>query len=256
MVELKNVHVVLNQQPVLEDISFSIVKPSFAAVVGPNGAGKTTLLKTMLGIIKPVEGEIRVLGRNPVEDPGVRKLIGYVPQRERIDPLIPVLVKDIILMGRLARKRFPRRATSEDLEKAREVARLLEVDQFWEEPYAHLSGGQQQRVLVARALASEPSLLLLDEPFSAVDTPTTQLLVRLLRELVDKSGVTIILVTHEINVLLKHIDRLMLLNRRIIAFGKPDEVLDETLLTETFLKRVQVVASDRGRIVTGVSYHA
>jgi len=248
--------VVLNQQPVLEDISFSIVKPSFAAVVGPNGAGKTTLLKTMLGIIKPVEGEIRVLGRNPVEDPGVRKLIGYVPQRERIDPLIPVLVKDIILMGRLARKRFPRRATSEDLEKAREVARLLEVDQFWEEPYAHLSGGQQQRVLVARALASEPSLLLLDEPFSAVDTPTTQLLVRLLRELVDKSGVTIILVTHEINVLLKHIDRLMLLNRRIIAFGKPDEVLDETLLTETFLKRVQVVASDRGRIVTGVSYHA
>ena len=247
---------VLNQQPILEDLSFSIVEPSFVAVVGPNGAGKTTLLKTMLGIIKPVEGEIRVLGRNPVEDSSVRRLVGYVPQRERIDPLIPVLVKDIILMGRLAKKRFPRRVTSEDLEKARQVARLLEVDQFWEKSYAHLSGGQQQRVLVARALASEPSLLLLDEPFSAVDTPTTQLLVRLLRELVDKSGVTIMLVTHEINVLLKHIDRLMLLNRRIIAFGKPDEVLDEALLTETFLKRVQVVASDRGRIVTGVSYHA
>lgn len=256
IVEFKDVNVILAGKVVLESISFSIAEPYLTAVIGPNGAGKTTLLKTVLGLISPVKGEVRVLGMNPVTEPAVRKLIGYVPQRERIDPMTPVLVRDIVLMGRLVKKGFPRRVRREDFEKSMEAAELLDVEDLWSEPYAHLSGGQQQRVLVARALASEPHLLLLDEPFSAVDMPTSRFMVELFRRLVDERGMTVMLVAHEINPILNHVDRLMLLNRRLIAYGKLKDVLNERLLEETYLRRIRVMVYEGEKMVMGVDSHA
>ncbi|RLF07242.1 MAG: metal ABC transporter ATP-binding protein [Thermoprotei archaeon] len=256
VVSTRNLSVAYGDRLALEYVTFELIRPAFLSIVGPNASGKTTLLKALLGIVEPLTGSIEVLGyKVPNDKYKVRKLVGYVPQRERIDPTKPVLVKDVVLMGRVAKKGWGRGLSREDYEAAKRALKAVEMEAFWDEPYVHLSGGQQQRVLIARALAVEPKLLLLDEPLSGVDAATQDVILRVLREEANR-GVTVIMVTHDLNPLMELSDYVMLLNRTVIAFGKTHEVLNEELLAKTFMRRISIVKAEEKIIVSGVDYHA
>ncbi|MEM2213925.1 MAG: metal ABC transporter ATP-binding protein [Candidatus Nezhaarchaeales archaeon] len=256
VVSVKNLSVAYEDKLALEDITFELKEQAFLSIIGPNGSGKTTLLKALLGMVRPVTGIIRILGYEvPSERYEVRKQIGYVPQRERIDPTKPVLVKDVVLMGRIAKKGWSRRLTEKDHDVARRALEMVEMNDFWDEPYAHLSGGQQQRVLIARALATEPKLLLLDEPLSGVDAATQDVILNVLREEADR-GVTVIMVTHDLNPLIEVSDYVMLLNRTIIAMGRSRDILNEYLLSRTFMRRVSVIMAGEKIVISGADHHA
>ncbi|MCS7139875.1 MAG: metal ABC transporter ATP-binding protein [Candidatus Nezhaarchaeota archaeon] len=253
---VRDLLVAYEDRPVLENVSFELPKPAFLSVIGPNASGKTTLLKALLGIVEPLAGLIEVLGyRIPHDKYKLRKLVGYVPQRERIDPTKPVLVKDVVLMGRIARRGWGMRLTREDYEAAKRALRAVEMEGFWDEPYTHLSGGQQQRVLIARALTVEPKLLLLDEPLSGVDAATQEIILRLLRKEAD-GGMTIIMVTHDLNPVMELSDYVMLLNKTVIAFGKVHEILNENLLAKTFMRRISILKAEEKVVVSGLDQHA
>jgi ABC-type Mn2+/Zn2+ transport system ATPase subunit len=240
----------------LEGVSFELREPAFLSVIGPNGSGKTTLLKALLGMAKPLSGIVEVLGyRVPGEEHEVRRRTGYVPQRERIDPTKPVLVRDVVLMGRVAKRGWGRGLTREDYGAAREALEVVGMEGFWDEPFSHLSGGQQQRVLIARALAVQPQLLLLDEPLSGVDVATQDVILKVLREEARK-GIAVVMVTHDLNPLLEVSDYVMLLNKTVVAFGRAEEVLNEYLLARTFMRRVSVVKAGEKVVVSGVDHHA
>ena len=256
IISVKNLSVAYGDRIALEDVTFQLENPAFLSIVGPNASGKTTLLKALLGIVEPLTGHIEVLGHKiPHDKYKVRKLVGYVPQRERIDPTKPVLVKDVVLMGRVAKKGWGKSLTRDDYEAAKRALKAVEMEEFWEEPYVHLSGGQQQRVLIARALAVEPKLLLLDEPLSGVDAATQDVILRVLREQADR-GVMVVMVTHDLNPLMEFSDYVMLLNRTIIAFGKTHDVLNEELLAKTFMRRISIVKAEERVIVSGIDHHA
>jgi zinc transport system ATP-binding protein len=176
--------------PVLENARFHIHQGQFAALVGPNGAGKTTVLKLILGLARPTGGEVTVLGRSPE---AARESIGYVPQHASYDPAFPISVLEVVRMGRLtgSRRKF-------DAHDGEAVARALEeadVADLASRPYAALSGGQRRRVLVARALATEPSILILDEPTANMDTESEERLFRALGSI--KGKATVLIVTHD-----------------------------------------------------------
>lgn len=225
IVEVSSLTVKFDGRIALENVSFSVPVPKTFCIVGPNGAGKTTLLKTILGLIKPVSGYVRVLGYNPFKEPRrVRRLIGYVPQRASLNLDAPVLVKDIVLMGRTVERSW-RIFSSDDYKVAKEALETVGLIDLWNEPFKHLSGGQQQRVLLARALCAKPSILMLDEPFAGVDAVSRALIMDTLKNMI-KQNVTVILVSHDINDVLEVADEVMLLNKRVLAIGKPNEVLD------------------------------
>lgn len=256
VISVENLSVAYGDKLALEAVTFELKEPAFLSIVGPNGSGKTTLLKALLGMVKPITGTIKILGH---EVPGkryeVRKQSGYVPQRERIDPTKPVLVKDVVLMGRVAKRGWGKRLRKEDYEAAKRALEIVRMEEFWNEPYAHLSGGQQQRVLIARALAVEPKLLLLDEPLSGVDAATQDVILNVLREEADRD-VTVIMVTHDLNPLTEVSDYVMLLNRTVIAIGRSDEVLNEYLLSKTFMRGVSVIRAGKKIVISGADHHA
>lgn len=194
IIECRNLSFRYARQPVLEDASFTIAAGESLCVIGPNGGGKSTLLKLLLGLLEPREGSLRVLGKTPLE---ARKQVGYVPQAIRFDPLFPVSVLEIALMGRLDRLRVGR--YSRDC-KEKAMAALADVDlsDLAARPFADLSGGQRQRVIIARALASEPRVLLLDEPTANIDLSVEAAFIGTLKKLRDK--MTIILVTHDLDI--------------------------------------------------------
>lgn len=224
-VEVGGLKVAYGNYIALEDVSFKIDHPKFTTIIGPNGAGKTTLLKSLLGMVKKLSGEVRVFGVDPYNEPNrVRELVGYVPQKEKIYSLVPIKVEEIVRMGLLLSRPFPRISLEDDREKvdwALEKVGLLDMK---DSPFHSLSGGQQQRALIARALVRRPKLLLLDEPFSGVDAKLQYSLVNLLDGL-KRDGISIIMVTHEVNVVSSISDYVLLLNRKLLAFGPPRDVL-------------------------------
>lgn len=230
VVSVKDVSVKLNGHLVLDSVEFEIERPSLIVVVGPNGAGKTTLLKILLGIIKPFKGEVKILGLNPFkEGVKVRRLIGYVPQRDRISHETPLKVGDVVLMGILLRKNPPRFVSKEDIEAAMKALAYLDMEDKWGFFFDELSGGQQRRVLIARALASNPLLLLLDEVFAGLDLESQERLLSLLKTLKEDNR-TIIVVEHEIDPIINIADRILVLNRSVCLYGEPHEVLSEDKL--------------------------
>jgi ABC-type Mn2+/Zn2+ transport system ATPase subunit len=225
----------------LSDIDLVVSHPTVTAILGPNGAGKTTLLKVLLGLVKPSRGHARVLGHDPVvEAHRIRPLVGYVPQRERLSLAFSLRVRDVVLMGLLAKKPVPRHTSRQDEERAREALRVVGMEGFWDQPFNTLSGGQQQRVLLARSVVRSPRLLLLDEPLSGVDVSTQAHVAEFLAEM-RAQGVSTIIVTHDINPVGAVADLVVLLNRRIVAVGPPKEVLKPSLLAEIYGPGVRVV---------------
>jgi zinc transport system ATP-binding protein len=179
--------------PVLQNVNISIPEGDFVCVVGPNGSGKTTLLKIALGLLKPTSGSIEVFGQAPDRSRG---RIGYVPQHPRLDPLFPVSAMDVVLMGRLGKTPVLGAWKSTDREQARRTLDEVGLGNQAGHHFASLSGGQKQRVLIARALAGEPDLLLLDEPTAGLDAHIEEGFYRLLQEL--NKRLTIVLVSHDL----------------------------------------------------------
>ncbi len=241
IVQIRNLTVYYGRTLALDNISTAVNEGEFVVVMGPNGAGKTTLLKVIMGLVKPTKGYIRVFNFNPIEEGSkVRALVGYVPQRTSISLNIPLKVIDVVLLGVLVEKKPPRRITEDDLERAIRILKVVDMDKYWETPFHELSGGQQQRVLIARALIRDPKLLLLDEPLNGVDAKSQVEIISFLRKLTE-NGVSIIMVVHDVNMVVHIIDKIILLNKTIIAEGPPSEVLKEEILQKVYGHGVKVV---------------
>jgi ABC-type Mn2+/Zn2+ transport system ATPase subunit len=222
LVTFEHVGCAYGTNAVVEDVDLTIGRGEFVGIVGPSGSGKTTVLKALLGIIEPRYGSIR-------RSSGVR--VGYVPQLETIDWSFPVTVREVVAMS-LERRRF-RGPGAEDRRRVSEAIDRMGLDGLRDRHISELSGGQQQRVFLARALAQEPDLLVLDEPASGVDVATRHEMLHLLADL-HRRGLSIVLTTHDINGLAAHLPRLVCFNRTVIADGPPEQVLHPYVLERTY----------------------
>lgn len=236
VVEMKGVWARYNANWVLEAVDFDILEKEIVAVVGPNGGGKSTLLKVMLGILKPERGEVRVFGRPPAE---ARGRIGFLPQIATYKRNFPVSALDVVLMGSYGRLGLFRRPRDIDRERARALLHEVGLGHIERSPFGSLSGGQQQRVGIARALASEPSLLLLDEPVTGVDIAAQEAFFRFLSRLRDERGISMIIVSHDIGAITPIVDRVAWLNRVIHYYGEPGGALEPSVIERTFGKDVR-----------------
>jgi ABC-type Mn2+/Zn2+ transport system ATPase subunit len=244
--EIKNLSVAYNGRSALEGITFSVPKGAMLGVVGPNGGGKSTLLKAMLGLVRPQTGTVEILGR--WVDRRVRKLVGYVPQREDVDWNFPVSAFDVAMMGRVPSMRPFCRPTARDRELVWEALKTAGMERLADTPIGGLSGGQQQRVFLARALAQEAQVLLLDEPVSGVDAPSQHEIFDLLHRL-QGEGKTVVVTTHDLSCVAERFDLALLLNRRVVSLGKPEEVFSPELLNEAYQSHLMVLEIG-GRTIT------
>lgn len=211
----------------IKDVTLTVDEGECVYVVGPNAAGKTTLLETINGLLPPSRGKVLVLGkdmrRNGRE---VRGVIGYVPQDFIVDPGEPYTALDVVLMGMYGKMGLLRRPSGREIEKALETMRQLGVDELSDRPVGRLSGGQQQKVMTARALAKEPRVLLLDEPFSNLDIDSRRRIPDLIGKLHEERGMTTIVVTHDAGLMMKQCDRMVVMNGgRVTADDTPKRAL-------------------------------
>lgn len=230
LLELRGVSVRYGGRLALESVSLSIPHGAQVALVGPNGAGKSTLFKAMMGLVPLTAGEMLIHGRPACE---YRDPVAYVPQREEVDWRFPVTVFDVVAMGRYGRGRWLKRLTDTDRQVARQSLERLGIGGLAQRPIGELSGGQQQRVFLARSLAQEPHVLLLDEPFTGVDISTREATLELLQNLRDQS-VTVMVSTHDLDLASARFDQVVLLNRRLISAGTPKEVFTQEHLHDAF----------------------
>ena len=226
--------------PALKDITFQVDAGEVLGIIGPNGSGKTTLLKTILGLVRPWQGEVSVLGRSAEEQ---RRLMGYMPQGEQVDWDFPVTVGDVALMGRYARRSPFRRTTREDREAAGQAMQQTGMYELRDNLIGELSGGQRRRALLARALANLPQLLLMDEPMAGLDATAQHQLLDLLDDL-RSGGATIVVSTHDLSCVSAYCSYAACLNRKLIAFGPPSQVLNEEVLSQTFGSHLLMVHLD------------
>ena len=215
---------------VFKDVGLTVRAGEFVGLLGPNGAGKTTFMRALLGLVKAHSGVVEVAG---LRGKKLRDAVGYVPQRHSVAWDFPIDIYSMVLSGRLSLRPWWRPASREDHIAAARAIKRVGLWGLRGRPVEKLSGGQRQRVLVARALAREPELLLLDEPFTGLDIPTTEQLLELFRELVD-SGVAVVMSTHNISEAVYSCDRLILFNRGIVADGSPEELADPQPWSATF----------------------
>lgn len=252
IINVQNLTVSYDKEPVIEDVSFKLNEPVITVILGPNGAGKTTLLKALMGMIKPDKGSVKIFGMNPFNEPfKVRQLVGYVPQRDKITRSIPLKVKDVILMGILAKRKWPRTLLREDIDKVEKMLEFLNLSDISDKPFGQLSGGQQQKVLLVRALISEPKILILDEPFNGVDIKSQSYIIEKIKFLRHTNNITVLIVAHDINPLIDIAENLILLNKNLIAMGKPLEVLTEEMLAKTYGGGKVILIQDRCFTITG-----
>jgi len=235
VIRLDDVWVKYRDLTILEEINLSVQNLDFLGIIGPNGGGKTTLLKVILGLIKPTRGNVTVLGNPPEKS---RRFIGYVPQITQFDREFPVTVLDVVLMGRLGRKGLLGKYGEKDKKVAYKALESVEMLEFKDKQVGKLSGGELQRVLLARALASDPRILLLDEPTASIDEPTKTELYELLKNLNQK--ITIILVSHDIGVISSYVDKIACLNKRLFYHGSK-EIKRETI-EKTYQCPVDLIA--------------
>lgn len=196
--------------PVLRDVNLTVEALDFVGLIGPNGGGKTTLIKVLLGLVEPTRGEVRIMGKKVVEG---RRHIGYVPQSVEFDRDFPISVWDVARMGRLGRRSLLRRYTEEDDQAVTQALRRVEMLDLRERPIGALSGGQRQRVYIARALATEPAILLLDEPMAGVDPQISESVYELLARL--NEHITILLISHDMGAISTYVKTVGCLNQRL-----------------------------------------
>ncbi len=228
----------------LEALTFQIEHGEQIAVVGPNGAGKSTLMKLIAGILDPSSGSVEVYGSGP----GGHICIGYVPQRSQIDFSFPVTVEEVVMMGRVGKIGLFRWPKREDWSIVHDCLSRVNASDLARKQIGELSGGQQQRVFIARALAQEAEILLLDEPLAGLDVPSQEAIFEILEGL-SPDNVTVLLATHDLERAADKFDRVMLLNRRLVAFDKPSVALTPANLMSAYSGHMHRIDGDEGRIL-------
>ncbi|HFD40180.1 MAG TPA: metal ABC transporter ATP-binding protein [Anaerolineae bacterium] len=222
ILEIHDLTVAYNGTPALEGLSFTVQAGQRVAIVGPNGAGKSTLFKAIVGLLHPQSGRVRANGE-----------VGYVTQRSAVDWRFPVTVYDVVLMGRVTKMGWLRWPRAHDRQIALRSLAQVGMEEYANRQIGELSGGQQQRVFIARALAQEANILLMDEPFSGVDAPSRQSILEIMDRL-HEQGVTMLISTHDLNLALSHFERMALLNRKLIAYGPPREAITPQTLIAAY----------------------
>ena len=236
-IEVHDLTVAYRYRPVLWDIDVKFPEGNLIAICGPNGAGKSTLIKAILGLVPLASGNVTIFGK-PAN--GVRKLVAYVPQRESVDWDFPTTALDVVLMGRYGHLPLFGRPRKRDKEIARHCLDKLGMLEFANRQISQLSGGQQQRVFLARALAQQTRVYLMDEPFAGVDASTEQAIVTLLRELREQ-GCTVAVVHHDLQSVPEYFDSVMLLNLRMIAFGPVETTFTTENINKTYGGRLNLL---------------
>jgi len=229
-VQVESLTVTFDDHHPLDNLNLTIARNEFVAIVGPNGAGKSTFLKTLLGLIHPAKGRVRIFGSPPPKVPP--KSIGYVPQVKTMDRSFPALSIELVLTG--IRGRWPWRFPKNEYQKAFGAMERVGADHLAQRPLSKLSGGELQRVYLARSIVREPKLVMLDEPATGIDVVGEADLYRLLEAYQKDFGATIIMVTHDWHAATHHADKVLLLNNKQISFGPPGKALTEDNLRLAF----------------------
>ena len=239
ILDVRQLSVRYNGRVALDDLTFHLHQGERVAVVGPNGAGKSTLFKVVSGVLTPTSGEVNIFGSRPRG----HVCIGYIPQRSQVDWNFPVSVADVVMMGRSAKLGPLNWPHKKDWEHVHRALETVELSNLASRQISQLSGGQQQRMFIARALAQEAELMLMDEPLTGLDTPAQEGLLNLLDTL-RKQNVTVMVATHDLEQAERHFDRILLLNHRIIAFGPPNSVLQTNNLMQAYGGRLRSASSE------------
>jgi len=240
-VELEEVDFSYGEIRVLEGINLTVEAGDFLGIIGPNGSGKTTLLRIMLGVLEPDHGRVRLFGHPPSSFRQWGRL-GYVPQKATLDPALPATVQEVVATGLVPALGLWGRVRAAERRRIQEVLAHVGMDAHAGARIGALSTGQQQRVLIARALVSNPEMLILDEPTGGVDPEAQTSLYALLHHLNRERDVTLILVSHDIGVVAKEVTKLACLNRRLIFHGRPADFLSDAALTALYGPSVRVVS--------------
>ncbi|MBU0704575.1 MAG: metal ABC transporter ATP-binding protein [Chloroflexi bacterium] len=244
ILEASHVTVLYNGRPALEDVSFRLTSGERVAVVVPNGAGKSTLFQVIAGVLHPTTGEVKVAGHCP----GGHICIAYVPQRSQVYWAFPVTVADVVMMGRAGKMGLLRRPGRKDWEYVRQCLEVVGLTALADRQIGELSGGQQQRMFVARALAQEAELMLMDEPLQGLDVPAQEDILHIMDELRQRQ-VTVMVATHDLNLAVERFDRVMLLNGRLLGMGQPDEVFTPERLQAAYGAHLRLIQTDDGLMV-------
>lgn len=229
---------------ILEAIDFELKVGERIAVVGPNGAGKSTLFKLIAGVISPSSGHIEIYGH----EPGVHICIAYVPQRSQVDWNFPVTVAEVVMMGRVSKVGLFRLPSKKDWLLVRESLAAVSMESFERVQINELSGGQQQRVFLARALAQEAELILMDEPFTGLDLTTQEEFFTMLDSLRQRN-VTVMIALHDLKLAAERFDQVMLLNRRLLGIGKPDQVFEPQRLAQAYGGHLRLIKTENGTLI-------
>ena len=237
-ISVRNLTVSYGPVPALLDISVDIEPSQLVGVIGPNGSGKSTFIKSILGFIKPDHGTVAFFGD---EDTNASGRIAYVPQRGSVDWDYPITVREVAAMGRYSKRRWWQNLRRQDYRMADEALEKVRMSDFAKRQIGQLSGGQQQRVFMARALAQDADVLLLDEPFAGVDAATERAILNVLTE-TREQGKTVVVVHHDLATAAEYFDRLLLLKQRLFAYGPPARVLDPKLLCDVYEGNLKVFA--------------
>jgi zinc transport system ATP-binding protein len=251
IIRIKELNFSYRDNSVLEDVDLEIDKGELASIVGPNGGGKTTLLKLILGLLKPQQGSVEVFGTTPEK---ARRRIGYMPQQAQLDPQFPISVLEVVLTGQIDRcgkglfsGSFPRAAAG----KAQAALAEVGLGDFMRKSFNRLSGGQRQRVLIARALCSEPELLLLDEPTSNIDPRSEENLYETLARL--NRQMTILLVSHDLGFVSQFVKSVICVNHQVIIH--PTSQINGTIIKEIYGGDFNLIRHDHRCDQTGHSHH-
>lgn len=219
VISIKNLNFKYGKTAILEDVSFNVDRGDYLALAGPNGAGKTTLIRLLLGLEKS-SGRIEIL-KTPLNKFSNWEKVGYLPQRAAVfNPLFPATVEETISLGILSSKRFPKKFSAKDKRKIKEMLEILDIIQLKDRLISGLSGGQQQKVFLARALISNPEILILDEPGSGLDSKSRENFFNLLKKVNKERETAIILITHDASEIGRYADKLLYLDKKIIFYGQ------------------------------------
>ena len=240
MIKFSNVQLGYGKRVVLNALNFEIQKGDFLGIVGPNGAGKTTLLKAILGLLKPVKGEINFLKNGK----GHKKSIGYVPQHASVDEIFPVTTLEMVLMGRYAKMGIFKRPKNRDYKIANKMLKNVGMKNLSKRNYRELSGGQKQRTLIARAMVSEPDILILDEPVEGMDVQGEIAIMELIKVLHAEYSLTAILVCHDLNIVANYVKTLSIIHKNTLKLGPVDSILNEETMSKVYGTQVKIVNID------------
>jgi ABC-type Mn2+/Zn2+ transport system ATPase subunit len=238
---VEQLSITYNSHTALEDITFHLHPGELVALVGPNGAGKSTLLKAIAGVLAPNRGKVAIFGTGPRG----HICIAFIPQRAQVDWHFPVSVADVVMMGRSAKMKPLTWPDKRDWQRVRAALDLVGLSDLRNRQIGQLSGGQQQRMFIARALAQEAELMLMDEPLGGLDLPAQESLLDLMKNL-QQQKITIMAAMHDLDLAARHFDRIMLLNRRLIAFGNAQHVLQPYKLVRAYGGSIRLMETPQG----------